>query len=56
MPTYEPEDIVEDLRKRAAALGSRRITAIIVGALLLFFLWRSRLSRINTSSITASIG
>jgi membrane protease subunit HflK len=39
MPTYEPEDIVDDLRKRAAALGSRRITIIIVGALLLIFLW-----------------
>lgn len=39
MPTYEPEDIVNELRNRAAALGIRRITAIIVGALLLFFRW-----------------
>jgi len=39
MPTYEPEDIVDDLRRRVAALGSRRITIIIVGALLLIFLW-----------------
>src|SRR3989304_1363413 len=39
MPTYDPEDIVEDLRKRAAALGGRRITAVVVGALLLIFLW-----------------
>jgi len=38
MPTYEPEDIVNDLRQRVAALGSRRITALIVGALLLIFL------------------
>ena len=39
MPTYDPEDIVDDLRKRTAALGSRRITAGIAGALLLIFLW-----------------
>jgi membrane protease subunit HflC len=25
MPTYDPEDIVAELRKRAGALGSRRI-------------------------------
>lgn len=39
MATYDPEDIVEELRRRGAALGIRRITAIIVGALLLIFLW-----------------
>jgi membrane protease subunit HflK len=39
MPTYEPEDIVNDLRKRAAALGSRGIIAGIAGAVLLIFLW-----------------
>mgnify|MGYP001574461984 CR=1 FL=1 len=39
MPTYDPDDIVYDLRQRAAALGSRRITIIVVGALLLIFLW-----------------
>lgn len=39
MPTYDSEDILDELRKRAAALGSRRITAGIVGALLLIFLW-----------------
>jgi len=38
MATYDPDDIVDDLRQRAAALGSRRITIIIVGALLLIFL------------------
>jgi membrane protease subunit HflK len=38
VPTYEPEDIVNELRRRAAALGGRRITIIIVGALLLIFL------------------
>ncbi|MBI3041726.1 MAG: FtsH protease activity modulator HflK [Betaproteobacteria bacterium] len=38
MPTYEPEDIVNELRNRAAALGSRRITIIIAGVLLLIFL------------------
>src|SRR3989337_3652215 len=38
MPTYDPEDIVDELRRRAAALGSRRITIVIVGVLLLIFL------------------
>jgi len=37
--TYDPEDVVEDLRRRAAALGGRRIAAGIAGALLLIFLW-----------------
>ena len=37
MPTYDPEDIVDDLRRRATALGSRRIAAIIVAVLLLIF-------------------
>ena len=35
----DPQGIVDDLRKGAAALGGRRIAAIIVGALLLIFLW-----------------
>ena len=39
MQTYEPEDIVEELRKRASALGSQRITIVIAGVLLLYFLW-----------------
>jgi membrane protease subunit HflK len=39
MPTYDPNDIVDELRGRAAALGGQRITIIIVGALLLIFLW-----------------
>jgi membrane protease subunit HflK len=39
MPTYDPEDIVNDLRRRAAALGSRPLIAGIVGALLLIVLW-----------------
>jgi len=38
MATYDPEDIVDDLRKRAAALGGRRIAAIVVAVLLLIFL------------------
>lgn len=38
MPTYDPDDFVNDLRARAAALGSRRIGAIIAGVLLLIFL------------------
>src|SRR3970040_615870 len=39
MPTYDPEDIVNDLRRRAAALGSRRLIADIAGPLLLIVLW-----------------
>ncbi len=38
MPNHDPEEIVIDLRRRAAALGSQRITLVVVGALLLFFL------------------
>jgi modulator of FtsH protease HflK len=38
MPTYDPDDIVNDLRRRAASLGARRITAIVVGVLALIFL------------------
>lgn len=38
MATYDPDDIVNDLRRRVAALGKRRITAIVVGALALIFL------------------
>src|SRR3970040_884228 len=39
MATYDPEDIVNDLRRRATELGSRRIIAGIAGALLLIVLW-----------------
>jgi len=40
MATYDdPVAVVEELRKRAAALGGRRMAAIIAGALLLIFLW-----------------
>ncbi|OGA19172.1 MAG: HflK protein [Betaproteobacteria bacterium RIFCSPLOWO2_02_FULL_63_19] len=38
MPTYEPVDIFDYLRIRAGELGSRRVTLIIVGVLLLIFL------------------
>ncbi|MDP2707615.1 MAG: hypothetical protein Q8O70_08960, partial [Burkholderiales bacterium] len=38
MASYDSDYIVDDLRRRAAALGSRRITIIIAGALLLIFL------------------
>jgi len=39
MATYDPEDIVEKLRKRATVLGTRGIMMGIAGALLLIFLW-----------------
>jgi len=39
MPTYEPENIVYELRKGASALGGRRIATGIGIALLLIFLW-----------------
>src|SRR3989337_3026999 len=39
MPTYDPDDIVNELRQRAAALGSRPIITIIAGAVLLMALW-----------------
>jgi membrane protease subunit HflK len=40
MPIYDdPQGIVNDLRKSVAALGGRRIAAIVVGVLLLIFLW-----------------
>ena len=39
MRTYEPEDIVRELRKGAAALGGRRIAAVVVGAALLILLF-----------------
>ena len=38
MATYDPEDIVDELRQRAAALGSRRIAAVVAAVLLLVFL------------------
>jgi len=37
MPTYDPEDIVDDLRRRAAALGSRRIAVIVAAVVVLIF-------------------
>ena len=37
MPTYDPEDVVAALRKRAAGLGGRSIRMIAAGVLLLFF-------------------
>jgi len=39
MPTNEPQDIVNELRKGASALGIRRIAMGIAGALLLVVLW-----------------
>ncbi|MCW5631983.1 MAG: FtsH protease activity modulator HflK [Rubrivivax sp.] len=39
MPEYQPEDFVDELRRRAAELGGRRIAIYAVGALLLFALW-----------------
>jgi len=39
MSTYDSEEVVENLRKRAAALDGRRLAGGIVGALLLIFLW-----------------
>ncbi|MGP1680088.1 MAG: FtsH protease activity modulator HflK [Burkholderiales bacterium] len=38
MPTYDPEDIVINLRRRATALGGRRIAIGIGAVLLLIFL------------------
>src|SRR3989304_8867772 len=38
MPTYEPVDSADYWPARPAELGSRRITMIIVGVLLLMFL------------------
>lgn len=37
MPTYDPEDVVTALRKRAAGLGGKSIRLIAAGVLLLFF-------------------
>ena len=39
MPIQDPEYVVEEFRRRVAALGSRPIAVGLVGALLLFFLW-----------------
>ena len=39
MPDKDPEYYVEEIRKRAATLGSRPIAALVLLALLLFFLW-----------------
>jgi len=40
MATYDdPVAVVEEFGRRAAALGARRIAAMIAGALLLIFLW-----------------
>jgi membrane protease subunit HflK len=37
MPINDPEDVVEAIRKRTAALGGKSIGTIIIGVLLLFF-------------------
>ncbi|WP_373083891.1 FtsH protease activity modulator HflK [Sneathiella sp.] len=37
MATYDPEDVVIELRKRAAKLGSKTISLAIAGLLLLYF-------------------
>jgi len=39
MPTYDPDDIVNDLRRRAGTLGPRPIAAGIVAAIVLIVLW-----------------
>jgi membrane protease subunit HflK len=39
MPTYDPEDVVVDLRRRAANLGPRRIVLGIVAVVVLLSLW-----------------
>jgi len=39
MPTYDPEDVVVELRRRAANLGPRRIVLGIVAVVLLLSLW-----------------
>jgi len=38
MPNHDPEDVVVELRRRAAALGSGPIAAAIAGAILLILL------------------
>lgn len=37
MPTYDPDDIVNEVRRRVAAIGARRIAAIVLGVLALMF-------------------
>jgi len=39
MPTYDPDDIVNDLRRRAGTLGPRPIIAAIAAAVVLMILW-----------------
>jgi membrane protease subunit HflK len=39
MPTYDPDDIVNEVRRRTAALGWRRIAVAVAGALLLILAW-----------------
>ncbi len=39
MPTYDPEDIVNEMRTGAAALGWPRIAAAVAAALLLILAW-----------------
>ncbi len=39
MQTYDPEDLVEELRRRAAAFGNQRIAAGIAAAVLVIWLW-----------------
>ena len=37
MAAYDPEDVVQEIRKRAAALGTKPIAMIIGGVVVLFF-------------------
>jgi len=39
MPTYEPVNIVHDLRRGAKALGGRRFATVVGAALLLILVW-----------------
>jgi membrane protease subunit HflK len=39
MATYDPEEIIIDLRKQFSGLGNRRLIVGILGVAILFFLW-----------------
>ncbi len=41
MAAYDPEDVVQEIRKRASALGAKTITMIVGGLVLLFFVFTS---------------
>jgi membrane protease subunit HflK len=41
MPIHDPEDVVNEIRKRASALGTKTITLIVGGVVLLFFVTTS---------------